>query len=287
MSTAPVLVVGATGNVGRHVVKHLVSSGHRVRALTRDPKTAAALLGTEVEIVKGDLDDPASLASALEGVAVASLATASTPDLGRQEVNFIDAASVAGVRRLVKQSGVGVGVLKGTISVAHGESERRLHASGVPSVLVKPVTFMSNLLLNAEAIKGGSLPSLLGDARLSLVDPRDVGELTAHVLVDPHYDGQTLRFGGPAALTHDEIAAALSEVLGRPISHVRLEVPAFRESAARRGLPVYVIETVVEAATFAPNGTFVASDDVIRRALGRPASPLSNWVERNREALAA
>jgi uncharacterized protein YbjT (DUF2867 family) len=287
MSTAPVLVVGATGNVGRHVVKHLVSSGHRVRALTRDPTTAAALLGTEVEIVKGDLDDPASLASALEGVAVASLATASTPDLGRQEVNFIDAATVAGVRRLVKQSGVGVGVLKGAISVAHGESERRLHASGVPSVLVKPGTFMSNLLLNAEAIKGGSLPSLLGDARLSLVDPRDVGELIAHVLVDPHYDGQTLRFGGPAALTHDEIAATLSEVLGRPISHVRLEVPAFRESAARRGLPVYVIETVVEAATFAPDRTFVASDDVIRRALGRPASPLSNWVERNRDALAA
>jgi uncharacterized protein YbjT (DUF2867 family) len=286
MTTAPVLVVGATGNVGRHVVKHLVKSGHRVRALTRDPDKAARLLGTEVEIVKGDLDDPASLAPALEGVEVASLATASTPDLGRQEMNFIDAASAAGVRRLVKQSGVGVGVLTGAISVARGESERRLHASGVPSVLVKPVTFMSNLLLNAEAIRGGRLPSLLDDARLSLVDPRDVGELIAHALVDPQYDGETLRFGGPAALTHDEIAATLSEGLGRPIAHVRLEVPAFRESAAS-GLPTYVIETVVEAATVAPNSTFAASDDAIRRVLGRPASPLSHWVERNREAFAA
>ena len=287
MSTAPVLVVGATGNVGRHVVKHLLGSGRRVRALARDPGEAAALLGPDVEIVQGDLELPASLAPALEGVEVASFATAATPDLGRQEVNFIDAASAAGVRRLVKQSGAGVGVLKGAISAAHGESERRLHASGIPAVLVKPATLMSNLLGNAEAIRSGSLPSVFGDGRVSFVDPRDVGELIARAVIDPQYDGQALRFGGPAALTYDEVAAILSDALGRSIAHVRIDVPAFQASAAGRGLPAHVIDTIVEAASLAPSGTFIASDDAIQQILGRPASPLRDWVDRNREALAA
>jgi len=287
MSTAPVLVVGATGNVGRHVVKHLLGSGRQVRALARDPDKAAELLGPDVDIVEGDLELPASLAPALDGVEVASFATAATPDLGRQEVNFIDAARAAGVRRMVKQSGAGVGILKGAISAAHGESERRLHASGIPAVLVKPATLMSNLLGNAEAIRSGSLPSVFGDGRVSFVDPRDVGELIARAVIDPQHDGETLKFGGPAALTYDEVAATLSEVLGRPIAHVRIDVPAFQASAAGRGLPAHVIDTIVEAASLAPAGTFVASDDVIRRILGRPASPFHDWVDRNRAALAA
>jgi uncharacterized protein YbjT (DUF2867 family) len=287
MATAPVLVVGATGNVGIHLVKYLVRGGSQVRALARDARKATELLGPGVEIVQADLGDPASLAPALEGVEVASFATAATPDLGRHEVNFIDAASAAGVRRLVKQSGAGVGVLKGAISVAHSESERRLQESGIPAVLVKPVTLMSNLLGSAEAIKGGSLPSVFGDARISFVDPRDVAELIARALLDPQHDGDAWRFGGPAALTYDEVAATLSEVLGRGIAHVRVDVPTFQESAASRGLPDYVVETIIEAASLAPDGAFVASDDVIRRVLGRSAIGLGSWAERNREALTA
>jgi uncharacterized protein YbjT (DUF2867 family) len=84
-----------------------------------------------------------------------------------------------------------------------------------------------------------------------------------------------------------EIAATLSEVLGRPIAHVRVDVPAFQESAASRGLPAYVIDTILEAASLAPEGAFVASDDVIRGVLGWPASGFRDWVERNREALTA
>jgi uncharacterized protein YbjT (DUF2867 family) len=154
-------------------------------------------------------------------------------------------------------------------------------------VLVKPVTLMSNLLGNAEAIRSGSLPSVFGDGRISFVDPRDVAELIVHALIDPQHDGEALKFGGPAALTYDEVAGMLSEVLGRPISHVRIDVPAFRASAAGRGLPAHVIDTIVEASSLAPAGTFIASDDVIRRILGRPASPLRDWVDRNRAALAA
>jgi uncharacterized protein YbjT (DUF2867 family) len=146
---------------------------------------------------------------------------------------------------------------------------------------------MSNLIGNAEAIKNGSLPSAFGDGRVSFVDPRDVGEMIARALVDPRYEGETWTFGGPAALSYDEVAATLSEVLGRPIAHVRLDEQAFRNLAARAGLPAHVVETISEAARLAPEGVFVASDDAIRRVLGRPASPLRDWVERHRAALTA
>jgi uncharacterized protein YbjT (DUF2867 family) len=287
MSDAPVLVVGATGNVGPHLVKHLLGSGSQVRALVRDPGKAADLLGPEVEIVQGDLEDPASLTPALEGIEVASLATAPTPDLGRQEVNFIDAAEDAGVVRLVKLSGAGTGVVNDAIHLAHGESERRLQASGIRSVLVKPVVYMSNLLFDAETIKTGSLPSVFGDARVSFVDPRDVAELIARAILDPQYDDAVWEFGGPAALTHDEVAATLSEVLGRPIAHVRVDLPTFQASAADAGLPDFVVEAIGEAARLAPEGAFVSSDEVIRQILGRPGTGLRDWTEFNREALTA
>jgi uncharacterized protein YbjT (DUF2867 family) len=146
---------------------------------------------------------------------------------------------------------------------------------------------MSFLLVRAQAIKSGRLPSLFGDASVSFVDPRDVADLIARALLDPQYDGEAWQFGGPAALTHDEIVATLSEVLGRPIEHLRVDIPTFQESAARDGLPDFRIEAIVEVARMASEGAFAASDDVVRRVLGRPASPLHDWVERHRDALTA
>jgi len=154
-------------------------------------------------------------------------------------------------------------------------------------VLVKPVIYMSNLLFDAESIKGGKLPSVFGDAPVTFVDPVDVGELMARAILDPQYDGEAWEFGGPEAMTHDEIAETLSKVLGRPIAHVRIDLSTFQESAARDGLPEFVIEAIVEAARVAPQGAFVASDDVLHRVIGRSATPLSDWVERNRSALVA
>jgi uncharacterized protein YbjT (DUF2867 family) len=77
--SAPILVVGATGTVGKHVVRRLVEAGRSVRALARNVDNARAQLGPLVEIIGGDLNEPGSLRAALHGVAVASLATAPGP----------------------------------------------------------------------------------------------------------------------------------------------------------------------------------------------------------------
>lgn len=283
MTTAPILVVGATGTIGPHVVEQLVQAGHAVRVLARDPKRAAERLGTKVEIVKGDLLDTASLAAALQGVEVASLATSPTPALHEEEGNFIEAARGAKLRRLVKLGAFGIDFAKDRIHVAHAESERRLRKSGILHVVLRPVIFMSNLLFDLAAIKTGKLPSVFADGRMSFVDPRDVAALTVRALTDERHEGAIWEFGGPEAVTYDEIAATFTRVLGRRVEHVRLDLPAFREAALGSGLPDFVVEAITDAAANTIKGRYATDDDVVRRVLGRPAASLEEWVVRNRD----
>lgn len=284
MSNAPILVAGATGNVGTVLVQELRQSGHAVRVLARDPRRASERLGAGFEIVAGDLSDPASLGPALRGIEIASLATSPTPLLAEQEGHFIEAASAARLRRLVKLSGFGIEFSSDVIHLGHAESERRLRASGIPHVIVRPVVFMSNLLFDAASIRTGKLPSVFGDARMSYIDPRDVAAVMARALLDERHAGATWELGGPEALTYDDLAATLTRVLGRRVEHVRLDDAAFRSAALASGLPDFVVEAITSAATHARAGRYAANDDVIRRLLGRCGGRVSDWVERHREA---
>jgi uncharacterized protein YbjT (DUF2867 family) len=286
MATAKILVAGATGNVGPTLVDCLVRSGHSVRVLVRDPHKATHLLGARVEVIHGDLEDPASLAAAFRGISSAFVATAPSPSLDEQEINFIDAARAASIGRLVKLSGFGIEFSTDRIHVAHKRSEQRLRASGLPHVILRPVVYMSNLLFDAAGIKTGKLPSVFRDGRINLVDPRDVGEVAARTLVGPAHEGQTLEFGGPEALSWDDVAATFTRALGRRVEHVRVDDATFEAGVLQAGLPDFVVEAITTTATSARAGKYEINDDVVQRVLGRRASSLADWVVRHRDAFA-
>jgi uncharacterized protein YbjT (DUF2867 family) len=287
MPNPPILVVGATGNVGVGLIQELRHAGHAVRVLARDPRRAAERLGAAVEVVAGDLSDPASLGPALSGVEIASLATSPTPRLAEQEGNLIEEASAAGLRRLVKLSAFGIEFSSDRIHHAHAESERRLRASGLAHVIVRPVVFMSNLLFDLASIRAGNLPSLFGDARMSFVDPSDVAEVMARALLDDRHEGATWEFGGPEELTYDELAATLTRVLRRRVEHVRLDDAAFRAAALASGLPDFVVEAITDAAAHARAGRYATNDALIQRLLGRRGRRFGEWLERHREPFGA
>jgi uncharacterized protein YbjT (DUF2867 family) len=280
--SAPILVVGATGNVGTHLVQELQKSGRAVRVLSRDPRRASERLGAGIEIVAGDLSDPASLGPALRGIEIASLATSPSPLLAEQEGNFIAAASAARLRRLVKLSGFGIEFSSDRIHLGHAESERRLRASGVAHVIVRPVVFMSNLLFDVVSLRSGKLPSVFGDGRMGFVDARDVAAVMARALLDERHEGATWEFGGPEALTYDDLAATFTRALGRPIEHVRLDDAAFRAAALAGGLPDFVVEAITGAAAHAREGRYATNDDVIQRLLGRRGCSFGDWLARHR-----
>lgn len=287
MATPNILIVGATGNVGAELVPQLVKAGHAVRVLARDPKRAGERLGSNVEIVAGDLGHPASLASALRGIEIASLATTPSALLYEHESNFIHAARQAKVRRLVKLSGYGIEFATDRVHACHAQSEKELRASGIPSVVIRPVIFMSNVLMDPTALQGGKLPSVYGDSRINFVDPRDVADVTAQALLDRRHEGATLEFGGPESLTFDDLAATLTSVLGRRIEHVRLDAADFEVAARAGGLPEFVIDAVTGSAASARAGKYAVSDDVVRRVIGRRASTFRDWVERHRDVFAS
>jgi len=274
-----ILIVGATGTVGTLVVQRLLASGHAVRAVARDPIAARAKLGPHVEIVPGDLDDPPSLRAALREIDAASLATAGSPNLPRQEASFVDAAVEARLGHLVKLSAFGA-------HDWHATSEAHLRESGLRATVLRPVVFMSNLLWEAANIKAGKLPSIFGDGRMSFVAPVDVADLTALAVTQREHAGETWTFGGPDALTYDDVAATFTRVLGYTVAHVRLDEQTFRTGIAAAGLPDFIAPALIATARLTAQGKFVADDEPIRRLLGRPGTKLEAWLHQHRTAFA-
>src|ERR1700722_2649288 len=215
-----ILIAGATGAVGRHLVLELKTRRAPFRVLTRDPDKARALLGP-VDCAVGDVSRPETVAKALAGVEAAFLLSPLDPSLPAWEAGFARAAKKAGVKRLVKLSALGADP-RSPAAVArwHGEAEEEVARAGVPFTILRPAAFYQNLLGSADSIRRGTLPASMGTARVAMVDARDVGAAAAAALAgSTSFEGMTLTLTGPAPLTYADAASILTRVLGRPISY--------------------------------------------------------------------
>jgi uncharacterized protein YbjT (DUF2867 family)/ketosteroid isomerase-like protein len=276
----PILVTGATGNVGRQVVHQLLARGLRVRALVRDPDRAAQLLPVEVEIAIGDFADRDSLASALIGVDRLFLTSANGPDQVAHETAVIDTAAAAAVNLIVKLSTLGAEVGSPLPGLDwHGRIEQHLQRSGVPSVVLRSNLFMSNLLANADSVVGGRLLAPAAHARASFVDPADIAAVAAAVLADGQRGTDPLVLTGPTAISYTEIAAVLSAVTGRRVDYVPLAPDQAHEALLAQGLPPWLVAHLHGAFRLLRAGTFEAVTDVVPSRLGRPARTLADWAE--------
>ena len=189
-----IVVTGATGQAGSEVVRALAARGDRVRAFVRDPGAARRKLGEDVELAVGDLADPRSVRAALDGADTLFLSCADDPRRVGWETSAIDAAVAAGVRRVVKLSAVGA---EPGSPVAfwdwHGQVEEHLRASGTGWVILRSSWYMSNLLAAAAQVAAeGRLYAPAGQARVAMIDPRDVGAAAAAVTVQPRPRGADL-----------------------------------------------------------------------------------------------
>ena len=194
-----VLVTGATGNVGAHVVRALRGRGVAVRAFVRDRDRAAHMLGEDVELAVGDFGDRGSLERALQGAQRMFLACSNTPAQVEHECAAIDAAAAAGLERVVKLSGPAPAVDSPLVfDHWHGQIEAHLKRSGPPWVLLRPSAYMTNLLQHADDGRAhGQLFAPAGAAEIAYIDPRDVGEAAAAALTGDGHDGRAYTLTGP------------------------------------------------------------------------------------------
>jgi uncharacterized protein YbjT (DUF2867 family) len=242
-----ILVTGATGNTGPQVVQALRARGARVRAFVRDAEKARQLFGDDVELAVGDFADSSSVRAALVGVDAMLLSGADDPRRVDWETNAIDAAAAAAVRRIVKLSTIGAAP---GAPVAfwdwHGRIEEHLKASEVPAVILQSSFYMSNLLAAAEQVAGeGRLYAPAGEARVAMIDPRDVGAVAAAALTGAGEDGQTYVITGPETITWGQIAAELSSATGREVEFVDVPDKGGRQGLIAAGLPEFVAEQLV------------------------------------------
>lgn len=242
-----ILVTGATGTAGSEVVRALRARGARVRAFVRDAEKARQLLGHDVELAVGDFADPSSVRAALESAEAMLLSCADDPRRVGWETSTIDAAVEAGIRRIVKLSTIGAAP---GAPVAfwdwHGRVEDHLRSSGVSAVILQSSFYMSNLLAAAEQVASeGRLYAPAGEARVAMIDPRDVGAAAAAALTGASEDGRTHVITGPEAITWGQIAAELSSAAGGEVEFVDVPDEVAKQGLIAAGTPEFVAEQLI------------------------------------------
>jgi len=208
-----ILVTGATGNFGGAVVRALVSSGERVRAVVRDATRAS--LPTGVELAVGDLNQPGTLVPHLEGVTAAFLLSGYE---GLEET--LANMQRAGAQRVVLLSSSSAPTGDETNAVAryHIESERAVRQSGLAWTFLQPNTFMTNTFQWLPQLRHGDVVRApFPDVRVATIDPEDIGAVAAVALASDASDGRAYRLSGPEALTPADRVAILADVLGREL----------------------------------------------------------------------
>lgn len=244
--TQPVAVIGATGQQGGSVVDALLAEGQAVRALVRDPSSAAArALGARgVDVVAADQEDGASLDQPLRDVAALFLMTTfegpdGTDGEARRGTTVADAAARAGVPHVVYSS-VG-GAERGT-GIPHFESKRRVEqrlGEVVPTTLIRPTFFMENLTPQLDAGGSGELVLRMpvpGDVAIQMVAVRDIGAAAARALLDPAaVGGGAVELAGDE-LTMDQAAERVGAVLGRPTRYEGLPVEVLGDDEDMRAM---------------------------------------------------
>ncbi|MGU7776357.1 SDR family oxidoreductase [Burkholderia sp. MR1-5-21] len=275
-----ILVTGATSAISTAVIEMLASAHHGARALVRNPGKASALRALNVEFAVGDLEKPRTLESAFADVDTVFMLTPPGPRAPEQCSNALWAARRAGVRRIVRLSAFGASHDAPTINGRlHALSDSELIASGVAYTIVKPHFFMQNLMMEATIIaEDGVLPLPLGEARMALIDARDIAAFVARVLTTDGHENKTYTLTGPASVSMGEVASAIGDAVGKPVKYVAISVEQALEDMARLGIDEFSLNVLRDYfVAYGRDWGDVVTDD-LARVLGAPARSVADFA---------
>jgi uncharacterized protein YbjT (DUF2867 family) len=264
------ILVTTAGKVGAEAARLLAERGEPVRVLVRDPEKATALAEAGAEVAQGDLDVPATIDAAMHGVSAVVLVS---PAIPAQELHVVASAVRAGAGHVVKITSKAsadspIARRRGQAEIEHG-----LIASGLGYTLLRNNAYMQNLLMAAPSIaETSSFGSAARDGRVGMIDARDVAAVAAQIAAAPApHAGKTYWPTGPEAITFAEAAAALSKLLGRPVTFHPLTIEEQTQAMVDIGLPGSLAAMNAQAVALFAEGDadYVTAD--VRSILGRPA----------------
>jgi uncharacterized protein YbjT (DUF2867 family) len=275
-------VIVNSGNIGTPLALELARLGVEVSLTARSPKPNPQLDALGIRQVPFDIDDLASMTSALSGGDVFFSLTPLVENLVAAGTLAVQAAKAAGIRKIVRSSAQGAGPAAAIeLGRRHYAVEQAVAASGIPFTILRPGNFMQNYLNfgTPETIKSqNAFYSPLGDARVSAIDTRDVSAIAARVIVEPGHEGRRYELTGPESLSNDDIARLFSEALGRKITHVTIPESKATEAMAASGLPAWLVGLLTELNAIAKAGWLAEVKPDAALVLKRPPTPFARFL---------
>ncbi|QNE33742.1 SDR family oxidoreductase [Leifsonia shinshuensis] len=284
-----IVVTGATGHLGRLTVDALLDRGvpaADIRALGRSAERLAPLAARGVQTAVIDFEKPETLDAAFAGADALLLVSGS--EVGQripQHRNAIDAAVRAGVGRLVYTSAPHADDTDLVLAPEHAETERLLAASGLPVTVLRNNWYTENYTGQVDiAAATGELVGSAATGRVASASRKDYAEAAAVVLTTDGHDGAVYELAGDVAWTFDDLAAAIGELLGRPVAY-RSVTPDEHGAALREaGLDEGTAGFVVALDGNIRDGALADATGTLSELIGRPTTPLAAGLAESRAA---
>jgi len=280
-----ILVTGATGETGRYTTELLIKKGFSVRALVHKvDERSEKLRAIGAEIVTGDLLDFNAVREALKGANRAYFVYPIRPGLINATAYFAQAAKEAGLEIVVNMSQISAREnSKSHAAQDHWIAERVFDWSGVPVTHIRPTFFAQWLTYphnRKHILERGVISQPLGTGRHAPIAAEDQARFIAAILADPSkHNGKTYPLFGPVEMDQTGIAAAVGEVIGRPIAYEPITIEAYRQRLEAAGvMPAFLIQHLCAVAQDYQDGIFAGSDDVIGRVTGKPPMTVQEFV---------
>jgi len=287
-----VLITGATGDTGRAAVREAIALGLDVRAMvhSRDDRSAA-LEALGAEVVVGDLLEINTVRDAMNGVEAAYFVWPVQPGLINATVNFAQAAKETGVKTVINLSQRSANRESSSDSCRDTFiAEEVFNWSGLPVIHLRPTYFLEWLLYPWQLpyLQQGVLRMPVGKGRHSPIAADDQGRVIATLLKDPEgHVGTTIPVSGPVEMDHEQMAAELSEALGRKIVFQDLPVDEYAASITEMGVPAYIVQHLSGAMVDYQNGHMSGADDNVERLTGRRSMTVGEFARLHADQLNA
>jgi uncharacterized protein YbjT (DUF2867 family) len=277
------LVTDVTGHVGRAVLAELANQPVAVRALLTEP-VDLPIKAPNIEAVRADPEDPASLKRAVEGVEAVFLASGYSPHIAEAHLKIANAAKAAGVKRFVQLSGVGANPQMCCARMLRWLGQAESGVAACPDVQLTRLrpTYMLQLLFEfAPTIaQQGLIAGPFRSTPWSWVDARDVAAVAVAALKDPSHAGRIYTVTGSESLSFPQIADKLSHILGRPVRYQDITANEARGWLQGKGLSPVMIEAKLEFwDACASNMLNVAPNSVVQDVTGRAPRSLEEFVQ--------
>jgi uncharacterized protein YbjT (DUF2867 family) len=281
-------LTGATGTTGREVCRALLASGAEVRVGARASSQVTTVLPDVRDVVLLDFEDDAVDAGMFEGVDALFLMTPLIENQVTASRRVLDAAIGGRVAHIVRLSSRSAGWDEhSALRAWHREVDDAVRASGATWTILRPCSFFQNFIrYQAETIRNmASIIVPQGDGLISYIDAADIGDAAAVCLLDPDaHQGQTYVLTGGRAYGVKGVAAEIGRVIGKPVTYINIDEEQARGLMAQMGTPLWLAEAGLAVFAHARAGGEAAVDPALTKIIGRPATTLSEFVERNRKA---